>query len=78
MPEPVILTGLPGFGLRTGGFGFVISWAANRPVVVEAATDPARPAWTPLSTNTLTAGFTNFVDSEAADYPSRFYRLRIP
>jgi hypothetical protein len=78
LPHPVILDFGPSFGVRTNGFGFVISWATNLPVVVEAATDLANPNWSPLATNTLTNGSSYFSDPQWTNYPARFYRLRSP
>ena len=42
------------FGVQTNPFGFIISWATNVPVVVEACTNLANPTWSPVDTNTLT------------------------
>jgi hypothetical protein len=64
--------------VQTNGFGFIISWATNSPVVVEASTTLVNPIWAPLSTNTLTGGSSYFSDPEWSNYPSRFYRLRSP
>ena len=66
------------FGVRTNQFGFNISWASGRVVVVEACTDLAQPIWTPVGTNTLTAGSSYFSDPQWTNHPSRFYRLRSP
>jgi hypothetical protein len=78
LPYPLILNN--GFGLETNGFGFTVSWATNRTVVVEACTNLANPVWQPLQTNTLTAttngGFFNFTDSQWTNYPGRFYRVQ--
>jgi hypothetical protein len=76
LPYPVILTTAPNFGIQTNAFGFRISWATNAPVVVEASTTLASPAWSPVSTNTLTSGWSYFSDRDWANYPSRFYRAR--
>ena len=57
LPNPVILTSAPSFGLRTNQFGFTISWATNASVVVEASTNLANPTWSPVGTNTLIDGF---------------------
>jgi hypothetical protein len=76
LPNPVILTRGPSFGVRTNQFGFVISWATNSPVVVEACTNLAQPAWLPASTNTLADGSAYFADPESANRPRRYYRLR--
>jgi hypothetical protein len=75
-PNPVILGFGPAFGFQSDRFGFVISWATNRPVAVEAETDLATGAWLPLSTNSLTNGWSYFSDPETASYSRRFYRAR--
>jgi len=78
LPNPLILNNGPGFGVQTNGFGFIISWATNTSVVVEASASLVNPAWTPVSTNTLNDGSSYFSDPEWTNYPSRFYRLRSP
>jgi hypothetical protein len=78
LPYPVILTTPPSFGLRTNRFGFIISWATNVPVVVEACTNVSNPIWSPVATNTLTDGTSYFSDPDWTNYPARFYRLRSP
>jgi hypothetical protein len=78
LPNPLILSFGPNFGVQTNGFGFIISWATNLPVVVEASTTLINPTWTPLSTNTLNSGSSYFSDPQWSNYPSRFYRLRSP
>ena len=78
LPNPLILTNGPSFGVQTNGFGFIISWATNIPVVVEACTNLANPAWSPVGTNTLTDGSSYFSDPQWTNYPARFYRLRSP
>jgi hypothetical protein len=77
LPNPLILNG-PSFGVQTNQFGFIISWATNISVVVEACTNLANPIWTPLQTNTLTGGSSYFSDPDWTNYPGRFYRLRSP
>ena len=64
--------------MRTNQFGFNINWASGMTVVVEACVSLANPAWSPISTNTLTGGSAYFSDPQWANYPSRFYRLRSP
>ena len=76
LPHPLILTIPPTFGLQNKGFGFIISWATNLPVVVEACTDLDNPAWSPVGTNTLTSGSSYFSDPAWTNYSSRFYRIR--
>jgi hypothetical protein len=78
LPNPLILTTAPGFGVRTNGFGFVVSWATNASVVVEACTDLAHPNWSPVATNALSDGWSKFSDLEWTNHPGRFYRIRSP
>jgi hypothetical protein len=78
LPYPLILANGPGFGVQTNGFGFIISWATNLSVVVEGSTDLRNPVWSPVSTNTLTDGWTYFSDAEWTNHPARFYHLRSP
>jgi hypothetical protein len=77
LPYPMILDG-PNFWRITNNFGFLISWATNTPVIVDACTNLFNPAWTPVSTNTLTNGTSSFSDPAWTNYPARFYRLRLP
>ena len=72
----MILAFGPSFGVGTNGFGFIVSWATNVPVVVEACTNPANHAWSPAATNTLAGGASYFSDPEWESYPARFYRVR--
>jgi hypothetical protein len=78
LPYPVILTCAPSFGVQTNNFGFIISWATNIPVVVEACTSLANPVWTPLSTNTLADGSVYFSEPVQANASGRFYRITSP
>jgi hypothetical protein len=66
------------FGVRTNRFGFTITGTPNIPVVVEACTGLANPAWSPLSTNTLANGSFYFSDPNWTNYPTRLYRIRSP
>ncbi len=76
MPEPLILNTGPRFGVVHDGFGFVISWATNNSVVVEASADLIDPVWSRIATNTLTGGTSYFSASQWPNYPRRFYRVR--
>ena len=78
LPNPTILNFEPNFGVQTNYFGFTISWATNISVVVEACTNLANSAWSPVATNVLTSGSSYFSDSQWANYPDRFYRVRSP
>jgi len=76
--SPQVQTSDNSFGIRTNQFGFNILWANGTVVVVEACTSLADPIWTPVVTNTLTAGMFYFSDAEWTNYPTRFHRLRSP
>ncbi|MBU6411128.1 MAG: leucine-rich repeat protein, partial [Verrucomicrobia bacterium] len=78
LPYPLILNNGPNFGVQAGGFGFIISWATNISVVVEASTNLADPIWTLVATNTLIGGSSYFNDPQWVNYSSRFYRISSP
>ena len=78
LPNPLILTSGPSFGVQSNAFGFIISWATSLPVVVEACTNPANHSWSPVQTNALTGGWSYFSDPQWANYAGRFYRVRWP
>jgi hypothetical protein len=67
-------------GLRgwTNPFGFNITWASGRTVVVEACTNLANHTWSPVHTNILAGGCSYFSDPQWTNYPARLYRLRSP
>jgi hypothetical protein len=77
LPKPLILSHSASWG-GPSGLAFVISWATNGSVVIEACTNLADASWAPLSTNALSGGVCNFHDPEATNYPRRFYRLGSP
>jgi hypothetical protein len=74
--QPQILGSDHGLGVRSNKFQFIISWATNTSVVVQASTNLQN--WTPVITNTLVNGTNLFSDPQSSNYPSRFYRLRSP
>jgi hypothetical protein len=79
LPNPQVLNRGASFGVKTNQFGFLISWATNILVVVEASTNPADPAaWFPVSTNTLDGGTSYYSDPQWTNYPARLYRLHAP
>jgi hypothetical protein len=78
LPNPLILINSPSYGVKTNRFGFIISWATNIPVVVEACTRLDTALWSPVGTNTLTGGSSYFSDPQWTNSPARFYRLRSP
>jgi hypothetical protein len=72
---PAIQATNNGFNAETNQFGFTINWASGQTVVVEACTNLANPAWSPLETNILCCNSTNFIDLAWTNYPCRFYRI---
>jgi hypothetical protein len=78
LPNPLILNNGSSFGVQTNQFGFVISWATNSSVVLEACTELTNPTWTVVGTNNLTGGSSYFNDPGWRNYPTRFYRIRWP
>jgi hypothetical protein len=76
--RPQVRTSDGSFGVRTNQFGFNLAWASGRAVVVEACTNLANPLWSPVQTDTLTAGSCYFSDPQWTNYPRRFYRVRSP
>jgi hypothetical protein len=78
LPNSVILNFGSSFGVGPSGFGFIVSWATNNSVVVEANTSLAGRTWLALQTNTLNGGWCYFSDQEWTNYPARFYRVRWP
>jgi hypothetical protein len=76
--NPQALTSDPRFGVLTNGFGFTITGTTNIPLVIEASTDLASPAWFPLQTCTLANGSLYFSDPAWTNFPRRFYRFRSP
>ena len=75
LPNPLILNNGPSFGVQTNRFGFIISWATNISVVIEACTNLANHTWSPLQTNTLSGGWSYFSDSQWTNHSRRFYRV---
>jgi hypothetical protein len=76
--QPQAQVGGTSFGVRTNRFGFNINWAVGQTVVVETCENLADPTWSPVSTNTLTGGWSYFSDPQWTNYPARLYRLRSP
>lgn len=63
----------------TNQFGFTITGSpSGLQLIVEACTNLANPAWSSLGTNVLTDGLSYFSDPAWTNFPSRFYRLRLP
>jgi hypothetical protein len=75
--NPVIQTGA-GFGVRNNQFEFTITGPANLIVAVKVCTNFAEPAWTPISTVTLTNGLFYFSEPTQTNLSARFYGLGFP
>ncbi len=79
LPFPVILTIVnTSFGVQNNTFGFIISWATDASVVVEACTNLSNPIWIPLQTNTLTNGSFYFSEPLQTNGSGRYYRITSP
>lgn len=57
-------------------FGFTLTWASGRQVVIEASPSLTIPAWSPVGTNLLAEGNSFFGISTGPESPNRFFRLR--
>ena len=76
--RPRVNTSDANFGVRANQFGFNITWASGKVVVVEASTSLVNPVWSPVRTNTLNDGSSYFSDPQWSSHTRRFYRLRWP
>jgi hypothetical protein len=74
--KPEVQTSDASFGVRTNRFGFTITWASDKVVVVEASASLTNPIWSPIGTNTLAGGSSYFTDPQWTKHTNRFYRLR--
>jgi hypothetical protein len=77
-PYPVIGNGQFANPCGEIEFDFVVYWATNRSIVIEAATNLANPVWTPVETDTLENGLVYFSDYRWTNHPNRFYRVTSP
>jgi hypothetical protein len=73
-----IRTGDAGFGVKAGQFGFNVTGNSGLSFVVEATTNLGQPVWTPVSTNTFSAGAASFSDPQWQNHRTRFYRITTP
>jgi hypothetical protein len=73
---PQIITGDSSFGVHSNQFGFNLSGAVGQTIVVDGSTDLV--GWTPLFTNIVLSSPFYFFDPASTNYPSRFYRARLP
>ncbi len=72
---PVIITGDDLFGVLSNQFGFSVDGLAGWTVVVERSPDLRQ--WLPLQTNLMSSNRIYFSDSDGAQFPSQFYRVRL-
>ena len=62
-----------------GGFQFSIQPAASQTTFVQATTNLADPnAWTTIATNPPSGTSFNFADTNASQFPTRYYRVLSP
>ena len=73
LPNPLVLQG--SVGVQSNQFGFIVSWATNLSVVVEASSDLRSNTWTPVLSKALNNGVVNVTDPDWKAYPCRFYRV---
>ena len=76
--NPQVQTTDGSFGVRQNRFGFNIAGTAGIPIVIEASTDLAAPAWVALHSCTLTNSLVYFSDPLWTNYPGGFYRIWSP
>jgi hypothetical protein len=76
--NPHVADGDPTLGMQTNGFGFDITGTAGIPLVVEGSTNLNGGYWTALQSCSLTNGSVYFLDSQATNCPTRYYRFRSP
>jgi sugar lactone lactonase YvrE len=74
-PPPLQVVGP---GIQANQFGFTLIGSNNEIVIVEACTDLANSVWSPLATNILTNGSSDFSDAQWTNYSMRYYRLWSP
>jgi hypothetical protein len=75
---PVLLhIGTNNLSFSNGQFGFQLSGLTGQgPVVIQTSTNLIY--WVPVYTNTPAFGTSQFIDSDASNYPTRFYRAFSP
>ncbi len=78
LPPPQIITSGTNFGFTTNqsGFGFKVSGTVGQTIVVDGSTNLVN--WIPLFTNTAGTNPAYFFDPISTNFPSRYYRARLP
>ena len=72
LPPPSISSG---FGFTNGQFRFTLTGPAGSTAVIYASTNLR--TWVPQATNPLVGGSLVFTDTQATNYPRRYYRARL-
>jgi hypothetical protein len=72
--QPQILDASCDMDAQSNRFNFIISWVPNVSVVVLASTNLQN--WTPIATNCLFNGTSNFSETESMNHLVQFYRVR--
>jgi hypothetical protein len=76
LPAPAALSSLTQLG--SGGFQFAVQAGSVRTTLVQATTNLADPlSWVTIATNPPSSAFT-FTDTNASQFPTRFYRVVSP
>ena len=74
-PPEIIVTGST-FGFLNNQFGFNLNGMMGATIVVDGSTNLVD--WMPLFTNTANGNPFYFFDPQSTNFPSRFYRARLP
>jgi len=76
--NPLIQSGDTSFGISNNQFGFNITGTTNIPIMVEACTNLANAAWTPLQSLMLSNGLFYFSEPVQTNDAGRYYRIGFP
>jgi sugar lactone lactonase YvrE len=73
---PQIITEDASFGIVSNQFGFNLGGAFGQTIVVDGSTNLVD--WLPLGTSTMSGSLIYFTDPTWTNFPSHFYRARLP
>ena len=77
LSQPGLLSGLAPAG--GGGFQFTVQASAVQTTLIQATTNLADPAsWVTIATNPPGSNVFNFTDTNASQFPARYYRVVSP
>ena len=78
VPKPAALAAVAAASPPTGGFQFTVQASAVQTTLIQATTNPGDPtSWTTIATNPPGSSF-SFTDTNAGQFPLRFYRVVSP